>query len=212
MPTYSITHAQRTDGYAVLTTLEGTDIGTGQVVTVDDLPAGFAFTGSQVVLAVPVYLLVGVDVAGDFIFDTDQIIANQLLFQSAGDDWARSAVDPFGVLEWDPVCTWIVDADVIAWLGIASATANDEAFIATATDAANAFAYRRRRESGYFDSPTTSPGADVSLGTIMLAGTLYRERGSVDSFASFEGMGNPVPYGSMGQINRLLGVGRSQVA
>ena len=54
MPTYSITHAQRTDGYAVLTTLEGTDIGTGQVVTVDDLPAGFAFTGSQVVLAVPV--------------------------------------------------------------------------------------------------------------------------------------------------------------
>ena len=212
MPTYSITHAQRTDGYAVLTTLEGTDIGTGQVVDVDDLPAGFAFTGAQVVLAVPVYLLVGVDVAGDFIYDTDQIIPNQLLFQSAGDDWARSGVDPFGTLEWTQVCTWIIDADVIAWLGIASATANDEAFITTATAAANAFAYRRRRESGYFDDPTTSPGADVSLGTIMLAGTLYRERGSVDSFASFEGMGNPVPYGSMGQINRLLGVGRSQVA
>lgn len=212
MPTYSISHAQRVDGYAVLQTLEGTDIGTGQVVSVDDLPEAFDFTGSQVVLLAPVYLLVGVDEAGDFIFDTERIIPNQLLFQSAGDDYERSAVDPMGTLEWAPVCTWIEDEDVTAWLGISAATENDEAFIATATAAANAFAYRRRREAGYFDSPTTSPGADVSLGTTMLAGTLYRERGSVDSFASFEAMGSPVPYGSMGQINRLLGVNRSQVA
>jgi hypothetical protein len=46
----------------------------------------------------------------------------------------------------------------------------------------------------------------------MFAGGLYRERGSVDSFASFEQMGTPVPFGSNGQINRLLGVNRSQVA
>jgi hypothetical protein len=56
------------------------------------------------------------------------------------------------------------------------------------------------------------PGGDVKLGTVMFAGSLYRERGSVDSFASFEQMGNPVPFGSSGQINRLLGVNRSQVA
>jgi hypothetical protein len=46
----------------------------------------------------------------------------------------------------------------------------------------------------------------------MYAAVLYRERGSVDSFASFEGMGVPTPYGSNGQINRLLGINRSQVA
>ena len=100
----------------------------------------------------------------------------------------------------------------MAWLGIASATANDTAFITTAVNAANAYAYRRRREAGYYDSLSTVPSADVKLGTIMFAGSLYRERGSVDSFASFEQMGTPVAFGSNGQINRLLGVNRSQVA
>jgi hypothetical protein len=45
-----------------------------------------------------------------------------------------------------------------------------------------------------------------------VAGSLYRERGSVDSFSSFEAMNIPGTVGSMGQINRLLGVNRSQVA
>ena len=108
--------------------------------------------------------------------------------------------------------TWIVDADVVAWLGIESATANDTAFITTAVNAANAYAYRRRREAGYADSPSTVPSDDVRLGAIMFAGSLYRERGSVDSFSSFEQMGTPVPFGSHGQINRLLGINRSQVA
>jgi hypothetical protein len=103
-------------------------------------------------------------------------------------------------------------ADVIEWLGVASATANDTAFITTCVSAANAYAYRRRREAGYYDSLTTVPGGDVKLGTTMFAAALYRERGSVDSFASFEQMGTPVPFGSHGQINRLLGVNRSQVA
>jgi hypothetical protein len=100
----------------------------------------------------------------------------------------------------------------VAWLGIASATSNDTAFITSCVSAANAYAYRRRREAGYFDSLTTVPGGDVKLGTVMFAGSLYRERGSVDSFASFDQMGTPVPFGSNGQINRLLGVNRSQVA
>jgi hypothetical protein len=46
----------------------------------------------------------------------------------------------------------------------------------------------------------------------MYAASLYRERGAVDSFASFDSMGSPTPFGSMGQIMRLLGVNRSQVA
>lgn len=209
MSEYSITHAQRIDDYAVIQTLEVTEIGTGQVVTVTGVPG---FNGTFVIQAVPTYLYLGVNEEGDWLFDPAIILPNQLLYFSEDDDVARDAVIPQGTLEWEPVCTWASDQDVLDWLGIDPATPNDEAFVTTATNAANAFAYRRRRESGYFDSLTTVPGPDVLLGTIMYGATLYRERGSVDSFASFDQMGGAVPFGSHGQINKLLGVNRAQVA
>jgi hypothetical protein len=208
MPVYAITHRQVTDDYLVVQTLEGTDVGIGQSVTVAGL--GATLNGTYTVLDVPTYRYIGVDDEGDWIFDPDEIILNQLLMAKTHADVARGPVS--GTLTSTPVCTWIVDADVVAWLGIASATSNDTSFITSCVSAANAYAYRRRREAGYFDSLTTVPGGDVKLGTVMFAGSLYRERGSVDSFASFEQMGNPVPFGSNGQINRLLGVNRSQVA
>ena len=208
MPVYAITHRQVTDNYLVVQTLEGTDVGIGQSVTVAGL--GATLNGTYTVLDVPTYRYIGVDDEGDWIFDPEEIILNQLLMAKTHADVARGPVS--GTLTSTPVCTWIVDADVVAWLGIASATSNDTAFITSCVSAANAYAYRRRREAGYFDSLTTVPGGDVKLGTVMFAGSLYRERGSVDSFASFEQMGNPVPFGSNGQINRLLGVNRSQVA
>ena len=209
MSEYSITHAQRIDDYAVIQTLEVTEIGTGQVVTVTGVPG---FNGTFVIQAVPTYLYLGVNEEGDWLFDPAIILPNQLLYFSEDDDVARDAVIPQGTLEWEPVCTWASDQDVLDWLGIDPATPNDEAFVTTATNAANAFAYRRRRESGYFDSLTTVPGPDVLLGTIMLGGAYYRERGSTDSFQSFDQMGGAVPFGSHGQINKLLGVSRAQVA
>jgi len=209
MSEYSITHAQRIDDYAVIQTLEVTEIGTGQVVDVSDV-AGF--NGTFVVQAVPTYLYLGVNPEGDWLFAPEIILPNQLLYYSADDDVARDAVIPSGTLTFTPVCTWASDQDILDWLGIDPATANDEAFVTTATNAANAFAYRRRRESGYFDSLTTVPGPDVLLGTIMMASALYRERGSVDSYASFDQMGAAVPFGTHGQINKLLGVNRAQVA
>ena len=209
MSEYSITHAQRIDDYAVIQTLEVTEIGTGQVVTVTGVPG---FNGTFVIQAVPTYLYLGVNEEGDWLFDPEIILPNQLLYFSEDDDVARDAVIPQGTLEWEPVCTWASDQDVLDWLGIDPATPNDEAFVTTATNAANAFAYRRRRESGYFDSLTTVPGPDVLLGTIMLGGAYYRERGSTDSFQSFDQMGGAVPFGSHGQINKLLGVNRAQVA
>lgn len=208
MPVYAITHRQVTDNYLVVQTLEGTDVGIGQSVTVAGL--GATLNGTYTVLDVPTLRYIGVDDEGDWIFDPEEIILNQLLMAKTHADVARGPVA--GTLTSTPVCTWIVANDVVEWLGIASATANDTAFITSCVSAANAYAYRRRREAGYFDSLTTVPGGDVKLGTVMFAGSLYRERGSVDSFASFEQMGNPVPFGSSGQINRLLGVNRSQVA
>ena len=192
----------------VLQTLEDTDIGIGQSVTVAGL--GAVLNGTYTVIDTPVYRFLGVDEEGNHLFDYDEIITNQLLVQKTASDVARSAVN--GTLTYTATCTWVNAASVISWLGIAAATANDTAFITSATAAANQFAYRRRKESGYFDSLTTSPGDDVSLGTTMYAASLYRERGAVDSFASFDSMGSPTPFGSMGQIMRLLGVNRSQVA
>ena len=208
MPTYAITHRQVTDNHMVVQTLEATEIGTGQSITVAGLEA--TLNGTYTVVDVPIYLFLGVDDEGDNLFDPDVIILNQLLVSKTTDDVARSAVS--GTLTFTPTCTWITNQMVIDWLGIATATANDTTFITKCVSAANAYAYRRRREAGYYDSLTTVPGGDVELGTIMYAGSLYRERGSVDSFASFEQMGTPIPYGQNGQINRLLGVNRSQVA
>ena len=51
----------------------------------------------------------------------------------------------------------------------------------------------------------------MRLGTGLYAMSLYRERGSVDSFQSFEAA--PIAgFGTMGQINKLLGIPRSQIA
>ena len=208
MATYAITHRQVTDDYLVVQTLEGTDIGTGQSVTLSGL--GATLNGTYTVQDVPIYLFLGVDDEGDFIFDPAVTILNQLLMPKTHADVGRGPVS--GTLDFTTSCSWITSQMVVDWLGIATATANDTAFITKCVAAANAYAYRRRREAGYYDSLTTVPGGDVELGTIMFAGSLYRERGSVDSFASFEQMGTPVPFGANGQINRLLGINRSQVA
>lgn len=208
MATYAITHRQVTDNYLVIQTLEGTDIGTGQSVTLSGL--GATLNGTYTVYEVPTSLFLGVNDEGDLLFDPAVIILNQLLMAKTHADVARGPVA--GTLTFTTSCTWITNQMVIDWLGIASATVNDTTFITKCVAAANAYAYRRRREAGYYDSLTTVPGGDVELGTIMYAATLYRERGSVDSFASFEDMGQPVPFGSHGQINRLLGINRSQVA
>jgi hypothetical protein len=208
MPTFTINYRQVTDNHLIVQTLQPTDIGTGQSIAISGLHANL--DGTYIVVDVPIYRFIGVDEEGDHLFDPDEIILNQLLVSKNHGDIERGPVN--GTLTWTPTCTWITNQMVIDWLGIASATTNDTNFITKCVAAANAYASRRRREAGYFDSLTTVPGGDVELGTIMYAAALYRERGSVDSFASFEQMGTPVPFGSHGQINRLLGINRSQVA
>jgi hypothetical protein len=151
------------------------------------------------------------DDEGDFTFDDEIIILNQLLVANAGSDVARDAMA--GTITWTETCTWIIAADVLSWLGISVATANDTTFVGVCTDAANAWAYKARKMAGYqAESLTTAPSSAVKLGTIMYAASLYRERGSVDSYASFQDMAITAPTGTMGQIMRLLGIRRSQVA
>lgn len=208
MAVFTVTHAMRLDDYAVVQTLEATEIGIGQSITI---AGSSGFNGTFTVLAVPVYEYRGVDDEGDWLYDYDVTITNQLLFASAGADVARDSNT--GTVTWTETCTWILAADVLSWLGISVATANDTTFVGVCTDAANAWAYKARKMAGYqAESLSTAPSSAVKLGTIMYAGALYRERGSVDSFASFGELGAPAPVGSMGQIMRLLGIRRSQVA
>jgi hypothetical protein len=101
---------------------------------------------------------------------------------------------------------WIVPADVEAALGVPTA-AGDADYLTSCTDAANVWAYERRHSAGYTDDQVVVPSERVKLGTVLYAVALYRERGSVDSFASFEDFPVPPP-GTYSQINRLLGIPR----
>jgi hypothetical protein len=210
MPTYTVTHHQRLDNVAVVQTLESTDIAIGQQITLSGL--GHSLNGTHTVFAVPTYLFIGVDDEGDYLYNYDVIIPNQLLFQDAGDDLERSAADPVGSLVWTQTCTWITVADLTEFLGISGATANDTAFMTSSVNASNAWSFRRRVQAGYHDSLTTVPDAAVKAGVVLMAASLYRERGSIDSFQSFQDMSISAPVASMGRINQLLGIKRSQVA
>jgi hypothetical protein len=200
----------RLGGVGVVQTLTSTDVTVGQSVVVAGV--GNGLDGTYTVVAVPTALLVDISDEGDYIYDYNQIIENQLLFIDAGADVARGPVSPFGTLTWTPTCTWITSSNVTEFLGIATASANDTAFITTCVSAANAWAYRKRQEAGYRDSLTTSPGGDVTLGTTLFAASMYRRRGSIDGFQSFDVMDTTQPAMSMGDIHKLLGVNRSQVA
>lgn len=207
MAAFTITHTQRLDNVAILQTLENTDIAIGQSITVS---GNAAFNGTYVVYAVPPYLFEGVDQYGDYIYDTSTIILNQLLVNQVAADSERAAAT--GTITWTQTCTWVTNQNVLDFLGISPATSNDTTFITSCVAAANDWAFRRRVEAGYSDALSTSPNASATLGTTFYASSLYRQRGSVDSFSSFESMGTSAPTASMGEIMRLLGINRSQVA
>jgi len=210
MATFSITHRMRLDDVVVIQTLTETDIAVGQSVTVSGL--GNGMDGTFVVVAVPQFLYTGLSYQGDMTYNTDVVIPNQLAYIDAGDVVDRDSADPFGTPTWSISCTWTTSGNVTEFLGIAAATANDTAYIATCVAAANAWAFRKRVEAGYTDAPGTSPSSDVTLGTTLYAAALYRERGSIDSFQTFEAMTPATTGFNMGRIHQLLGINRSQVA
>jgi hypothetical protein len=110
-----------------------------------------------------------------------------------------------------PLTTWVNDEDVALFLGL-EVDGDDAEYLATVTEAANDFAYRRRRSAGYTDSRCVIPNPSAKEGTVLYAAALFRERGSIDSFQSFGDQVIPGNLGSMGQIMRLLGINRPAVA
>ena len=212
MSTFTVTHQQITDNVAVVQTLESTDILVGQQITLSGCDA--TINGVHTVFQIPIYYFTGVDATGDYMFNDQILFKNQILFQLVDDDIAREAVDPVGTLTWTTPteCVWSDVPDLEEFLGIAGATANDTAFMTTSVNAANAWCFKRRSQAGYKDSLVTVPDAAVLSGVVLMAASLYRERGSLDSFNSFQDMTISAPVASMGRINSLLGIKRAQVA
>ena len=211
MATYTITHHQRTDNYSVVQTLENNDIAVGESITISGL--GHGLNGTYTIYALPQYLFIGVDVQGDLLLDPAFPILNQVLFYDEGDALERSAAIPNGTLTYTQTCTWVTSQQVQLWLGLTGPSADETTFLAQCVSAGNSVAYRRRQEASYHDSLSTSPSGDVTLGTIMLCGAYFRQRGSIDQFASFDAMGQAITTNAFTpMVKQLLGIDRPAVA
>lgn len=208
MATYSVTHKYLLDNYAVLQLLTPSEIAVGESITVASVDA--TFNGTYSVRALPQYLYTGTDDQGDLLYDFNVPIQNQVLYARTASDVDRVAAT--GTVTYTQTCTWITQQNVLDWLGISVATAGDQTFVTTCAAAANIFCYRRRQEAGYIDSLTTVPSQDVFLGTVMYAGMLYKSRGTVDVFSSYQDMGQTPVAGMNGQIKQLLGIDRPACA
>jgi hypothetical protein len=211
MATYSVIFIQRLDSYAVVQTLENTDIALGESITLSGL--GNGLDGTHTVYALPQYLYTGTDTEGNILLDANQPFPNQVMFYDADADLERGAAIPPGSLVYTQTCTWVTSAQVQLWLGLTSPTADESTFLAQCVSAGCQVAYRRRQEAGYFDALASSPSGDVTLGTIMLAGAYYRQRGSIDQFASFDQMGQAITTNAFTpMVKQLLGIDRPAVA
>jgi len=211
MATYSVTNKYLIDNYAVLQLLTPSEIAVGQSITVAGVDA--TFNGSNLVVrALPQYLFLGVDTQGDLLYDYQVPIADQVLYAKTADDVERVAAS--GTVSYDPVCTWVTAAQVMSYLGITITNPSDDYTLLTqSVSAGNQFCYRRRQESGYIDSLTTSPGGDATLGTLMYCAALWRSRGSIEStYATFDGMGSAPQQSLTPIVKQLLGIPRPAVA
>ena len=208
MATYSVTHKYLLDNYAVLQLLTPSEIAVGESITVASVDA--TFNGTYTVRALPQYLYIGTDDEGDLLYDFNEPIQNQVLYAKTASDVNRVAAT--GTITYTQTCTWITSQNILDWLGITVATAGDQTFTTTCAAAANSFCYRRRQEAGYIDSLTTVSSQDVFLGSVMYGAALYKARGSVDVFSSFQDMGQSPVVGMNGQIKQLLGIDRPACA
>jgi len=209
MAIYTVTHKTLITNYASLQLLEQHDIDPGDTVTVAGVNA--TFNGSRTVYATPEYLFIGVTNEGDLVYDYNEPVPYQIIYALTADDVTRTATT--GTVTNDLVaCTWVSAGDIEDWLGIGTATAGDAAFLTVCASAANEFCFTRRKIAGYQDLPGTVPNGAVKLGTTQYGGALYRQRGGLQDFATFDGYGVGSTTGLNGTIKQLLGIDRPTLA
>lgn len=207
----AITFAYRIDDYAVVQLLTNVNLTVGETVAITGVGNGFD-AATALVTALPQYKFTHVDNDGVLQYDTNYPIPNQVLYQNVGADVDYGPVNPYGSLTYAFTCTWISVADLQNYLGLVVATSAETTFLAQCRASGNAFCFRRRREAGYSDQLGTPPDESVKLGTLMYAASMYRQRGSIDTFAGFDGMSTATVSGLSAIIKQLLGVDRPQVA
>lgn len=183
----NITTASVTDGVAT--------------VVVDDA------TGFVIGEHVYVFGVGNVHIDGHHQLSTVNLGTNTVTYSTGGQDVAE--ITPVGAQMVAEV-TWIDEDDAQEFLGTVD-DPDELTFLGSCVGAANDWAFRRREAAGYTDNPTAVPNRSVRYGVILFAAGLFREKGSLDSFQSFEAMPTPSPTGSMGQIMRLLGIGRARI-
>jgi hypothetical protein len=206
---YQVAHKTLLDNYAVLETLTPNEVYVGASIVIAGVDA--TFNGTYTVYAVPEYLFIGVDDEGDLLFNYEVPVPFQILYAKTAANVTRTTAT--GTVTLGTIsCTWVTAGQIEDWLGIGTASALDTTFLTQCAAAANDFCFQRRLESGYIDAKATSPSNSVTLGTIAYGGFLYRQRGAVTDFASFDGLpaGNSVGLSPM--IKQLLGIPRPQVA
>ena len=210
MATYTVTNKYLIDNFAVLQLLTPSEIAVGSSITVAGVDA--TFNGTYSVRALPQYLFLGIDTQGDLLYDYQVPIADQVLYAKTASDVERTAAS--GTVANDPVCTWVTAAQVMTYLGITITNPSDDYTLLTQSVSAGCqFAFRRRQESGYIDSLTTSPGGDATLGTLMYCAALWRSRGSIEAtYATFDGMGSAPQQSLTPIVKQLLGIPRPAVA
>ena len=210
MATYTVTNKYLIDNFAVLQLLTPSEIAVGSSITVASVDA--TFNGTYTVRALPQDLFVGIDTQGDLLYDYQVPIADQVLYAKTASDVERVAAS--GTVTYEPVCTWVTAAQVMTYLGITITNPSDDYTLLTqSVSAGNQFCYRRRQESGYIDSLTTSPGGDATLGTLMYCAALWRSRGSIEAtYATFDGMGSAPQQSLTPIVKQLLGIPRPAVA
>jgi len=210
MATYTVTNKYLIDNFAVLQLLTPSEIAVGSSITVAGVDA--TFNGTYTVRALPQYLFLGIDTQGDLLYDYQVPIADQVLYAKTADGVQRTAAT--GTVANDPICTWVTAAQVMSYLGITIANPSDDYTLLTQSVSAGCqFAFRRRQESGYIDSLTTSPSGDVTLGTLMYCAALWRSRGSIEAtYATFDGMGSAPQQSLTPIVKQLLGIPRPAVA
>lgn len=210
MAVSTITQVQLLDNYAVVQLLTNAEIAVGSSFDIDDQDE--TFDGTYTVWALPQYLYIGVDEQGDLLYNYEIALPNQVLYALTGADVPRKAATAGATCTFTPECSWIEAEDIENWLGIGTATSQDEAFLEICAAASNQVAYNKRAESGYIDSLTTVPSQAVKLGTISLGGFYYKQRGSITDFAGLDGMTQGGSIGISPAIKMLLGIPRPAVA
>ena len=206
--TYTLQTAVIVPGYVCVTTLTPNEIVVGATITIAGWDA--LYNGVKTVYAMPQYLPINVDTEGLIEYDTSYPLANAVMWAESQTPMELQAIT--GTISFTQDCTWITAADIEAYLTVPLLGSGDQTFLVQCASAANSFCFRRRQESGYVDELSSSPSGDVTLGTIMYGSALFRQKGSIDQFASFTDMGSAPVVGLSGLVKQLLGINRPQVA